>query len=250
MRRALRWARLAVLLSLAPLGLGACAWMYSAPVPLHTESYLASPASQASTLLVLMPGRGDSAGDWAAHGFIEDLRAAGLAFDVVATDAHIGYYMKETIVDRMWNDVLAPARQRGYKQIWIVGASMGGLGALIVASRLPGAVDRVFLLSPYLGPNSLIRDIEAAGGPARWTPTDLSDPYQRVWQWIRKYAEPGAPMPPLMLGFARQEGMAPNHRLLAQILPADRVFEVDGQHGWVAWRQLWQREWAAVARGR
>ena len=56
-------------------------------------------------------------------------------------------------------------------------------------------------------------------------------------------------MPPMVLGFARQEGMAPNHRLLAQILPADRVFEVDGQHGWIAWRQLWKQEFAGFARG-
>ena len=244
MKRAARFGVLACLLS----SLAGCAWMYSAPVPLRTERYPAAPA-RASTLLVLMPGRGDSAGDWAAHGFVSDLRAAGLTFDVVATDATIGYYMKETIVDRMRDDVLAPARAQGYKQIWIVGASMGGLGSLIIASRLPGAVDRVVLLSPYLGPNSLISDIAAAGGPARWKPTYLSDPYQRIWQWLRKYTEPGAPMPQMWLGFARQEGMASNHRLLAQILPADRVFEVDGKHGWVAWRQLWQQEFAGFARG-
>jgi len=232
----------------AALAASTCAWMYSAPVPLHTESYQALPNARASTLLVLMPGRGDKGADWAAHGFVSDLRAAGLTFDVVATDAHIGYYMKETIVERMRDDVLAPARQQ-YKQIWIVGASMGGLGALIVASRLPGAVDRVILLSPYLGPNSLIRDIEAAGGPARWTPTDLTDPYQRIWQWLQKYREPNAPMPPMYLGFARQEGMAPNHRLLAQLLPADRVFEVDGEHGWIAWQKLWHLEFAGFARG-
>jgi len=245
--RALRTLGRCVPLLLAVSG---CAWMYSAPVPLHTERYAAAATGRASTLLVLMPGRGDSAGDWAAHGFISDLRAAGLTFDVLSTNATIGYYLKETIVDRMWTDVLAPARQQGYKQIWVVGASMGGLGTLIVASRLSGAVDRLVLLSPYLGPNSLMREIEAAGGPVRWTPTDPADPYQRVWQWLRKYAEPGAPMPPLWLGFARQEGMAANHRLLAQLLPADRVFEVDGTHGWVAWRQLWQQEFAGFARGR
>ena len=230
------------------LGLSGCAWMYSAPVPLHTESYPVSATSPASTLLVLMPGRGDKATAFAEHGFVTDLRAAGLAVDVVAADAHMGYYMKETIVERMWTDVLAPARQR-YKQIWIVGVSMGGLGSLIVASKLPGAVDRVILLSPYLGPNSLVREIEAAGGPARWTPTDLSDPYQRVWKWLQQYREAGAPMPPLTLGFARQESLATAHRQLAQLLPADRVFEVDGGHNWVSWRQLWQREWVAFARG-
>jgi pimeloyl-ACP methyl ester carboxylesterase len=230
------------------LGVSGCAWMYSAPAPLHTESYPASTAGPASTLLVLMPGRGDKATAFAEHGFVADLRAAGLAVDVVAVDARLGYYLKKTIVERMWTDVLAPARQR-YKQIWILGVSMGGLGSLIVASKLPGAVDRVILLSPYLGPDSLVRDIQAAGGPARWTPTDLSDPFQLVWKWLQQYRQPGAPMPPMTLGFGSKESLAPGHRLLAQLLPADRVFEVEGGHNWVSWRQLWQREWAALAAG-
>lgn len=229
------------------LGVSGCAWMYSAPAPLHTETYAVSTAGPASTLLVLMPGRGDKATAFAEHGFLDDLRAAGLAVDVVAVDARLGYYLKNTIVTRMWTDVLAPARQR-YKQIWILGVSMGGLGSLIVASKLPGAVDRIILLSPYLGPGSLISDIEAAGGPAHWTPTDLSDPYQVVWKWLQQYGEPGAPVPPMTLGFARQESLAPGQRLLAQLLPADSVFEVDGGHNWVSWRQLWQREWPVIAR--
>ena len=80
-----------VSLSSLLLAVSGCAWMYSAPVPLHTESYAAAAPAHASTLLVLMPGRGDSAGDWAAHGFISDLHAAGLSFDVVSTNATIGY---------------------------------------------------------------------------------------------------------------------------------------------------------------
>ena len=233
-------------LALAPAG---CAWMYSAPAPVPTQFYPASPNRQASTLLVLLPGRGDKMTDWAGHGFVDDLKAAGLPIDVVAVDAHIGYYMKETIVDRVRTDVVEPARQRGYRHIWIGGASMGGLGSLILASRLPGTFDRVILLSPYLGPSSLIDQITQAGGPARWTPTDPNDPYQHVWRWLQQYRQPGAPMPVMTLGFANQESLAPAHRLLAQLLPADRVFSIDGKHGWAWWRPLWQRELAAFARG-
>ena len=82
MRRLVTRRALVSAFVLLPGGLAGCAWMYSAPVPLHTESYQASPSTRASTLLVLMPGRGDKAGDWAAHGFVSDLRAAGLTFDV------------------------------------------------------------------------------------------------------------------------------------------------------------------------
>jgi pimeloyl-ACP methyl ester carboxylesterase len=231
------------------LAVSGCAWMYAAPVPLRTELYPASAGAQARTLLVLLPGRGDDMTDFASHGFIDDLRAAGASVDVVAVDARIGYYMKETIVDRLWTDVLEPARKKGYRQIWIAGISMGGLGTLAVASTIPGAADRLILLAPYLGPKRLIGDIEAAGGPARWTPTDTADPYQRIWQWLKKYREPGTVMPKMTLAFGDKDSLAPGLRLLAQLLPADQVLHVDGGHNWVAWRQLWQREWAAVARG-
>jgi pimeloyl-ACP methyl ester carboxylesterase len=242
----LRAARRALPLLLAVSG---CAWMYSAPVPLRMQVYPAAPGAQARTLLVLLPGRGDDMTDFAGHGFIDDLRAAGAPVDVVAVDARIGYYMKETIVDRLWTDVLEPARKKGYRQIWIAGISMGGLGTLAVASTIPGAADRLILLAPYVGPKSLIGDIEAAGGPARWTPTNPGDPYQRIWQWLKKYREPGTVMPKMTLAFGDKDSLAPGLRLLAQLLPADQVLHADGAHNWVTWRQLWQREWAAVARG-
>ena len=237
---------------LAPLllaGLSGCAWMYSAPVPLKTQLYPASASGQARTLLVLLPGRGDAMTAFAEHGFVDDLRAAGAPVDVLAVDARIGYYVKETIVDRLWTDVLEPARRQGYAHVWIAGVSMGGLGTLAVASAKPGAADRLILLAPYVGPQRLLTDIEAAGGPARWTPTDPADPYQRIWLWLKKYREPGTIMPKMTLAFGEQDALAPGHRLLAQLLPADQVLRADGGHNWVVWRQLWQREWAAVARG-
>jgi len=240
---------LALAFAIAACASSGCAWMYSAPTPVATKFYPASPNAQASTLLVLLPGRGDEMTSWAEHGFMDDLRVAGLSIDVIAVDASIGYYMKETIVERVRTDVLEPAHQKGYRHVWIGGASMGGLGALIMASRVPGTFDRVILLSPYLGPSSLIDQIAAAGGPARWTPTDLKDPYQRIWRWLQQYREPGAPMPVMTLGFANQESLATANRLLGQLLPADRVFSMDGKHGWAWWRPLWQREFAAFARG-
>lgn len=231
------------------LALPSCAWMYSAPVPIQTRLYPASPNGSARTLLVLLPGRGDDVTAFADHGFIDDLRATGASVDVVAVDARVGYYMKETIVERLRTDVLEPARRQGYAHVWIAGISMGGLGTLAVASAIPGAADRLIVLAPYLGPERLLRDIEAAGGPARWTPTDPADRYQRIWQWLKRYREPGSIMPKMTLGFGDQDSLAPGLRLLAQLLPGDQVLRVDGGHDWTAWRQIWRRAWAAVARG-
>src|SRR3954470_19293352 len=134
------------------VGAGGCAWMYPTTVPLSLETHRASSTERAPILLVLLPGRGDSASDFAKHGFIDDVRASGLAVDVVAADAHFGYYVRESIVDRVWTDVVEPARRQGYRHIWMGGMSMGGIGSIINARAHPDAYERLFLLAPYLGP--------------------------------------------------------------------------------------------------
>jgi pimeloyl-ACP methyl ester carboxylesterase len=226
-----------------------CAWMYPTVVPLRTLAYPAAAGRRADTLLVLLPGRGDQAASFADHGFVADVHASTLSVDVVAVDAHIGYYMKETIVERVWNDVLLPARQRGYRRIWIAGISMGGLGALAIARVHGDAIERLFLLGPYLGPADLMRQIAAAGGPARWTPNDPNDIYQKLWRWLKGYADPAAQRPALTLGFTTGDRLAPGHRLLSQILPPERVLEGDGGHDWKSWRKLWQRTWSSPPSG-
>jgi hypothetical protein len=41
--------------------------------------------------------------------------------DLVAVDAHLGYYYKRTIIDRLREDVLVPAKVQGYRRIVVVG---------------------------------------------------------------------------------------------------------------------------------
>ena len=243
MSRAGRFAL--VLGCLAGSGAG-CAWMYPTAVPLRTEVSLASPGQRAPILLVLLPGRGDSAADFARHGFIDDVRSSGLAVDVIAADAHFGYYVRQTIVDRVWTDIVEPARRAGYRHIWLGGMSMGGIGSIVNARAHPDAYERLFLLAPYLGPKDLLQQIEAAGGPARWTPTDLSDPYQRVWQWLKQYADPSAVpgLPEIILGFGKDDKLVRGLRVLTPLLPADHVHEIEGKHDWVTWRRVWQPLWA------
>jgi S-formylglutathione hydrolase FrmB len=226
----------------AALALSGCAWMYPTAVPLHDAWYPRAATGSASTLLVLLPGRGDDLQAFAAHGFVDDVRASGAPVDIVAVDAHLGYYLRSTIVDRLWTDVVEPARRRGYAHVWIAGISMGGLGALALAREHGDALERVIVLAPFLGPKDLLEQIAAAGGPARWTPTDPSDRYQRLWAWLGG----PSPKPTLQLAFGTDDRLAPGHRLLAQLLPPDAVLEEAGGHEWVTWRKLWRRLWPAT----
>ena len=204
------------------------------------------PGERAPILLVLLPGRGDSASDFAEHGFIDDVRASGLAVDVVAADAHFGYYIRGSIADRVWTDIVEPARRQGYRHIWIGGMSMGGIGSIVNARAHTDAYERLFLLAPYLGPEALLQQIQAAGGPARWTPTDPDDRYQRVWTWLKQYTEPAvaAGLPEMTLGFGTNDKLESAIRVLAPVLPADHVTEIPGKHDWETWRRIWKAWWA------
>jgi hypothetical protein len=106
----------------------ACSIIYPAPTPIPSISYPAKQDVPSRALLVLLPGRHDTAADFQKHGFVRVARESGAPVDLVAADAQYGYYIARTLGQRLAEDVFAPARARGYRSFWISGISMGGLG--------------------------------------------------------------------------------------------------------------------------
>src|ERR1043165_3038605 len=102
-------------------------------------------------LVVFLPGRGDRAEDFEGRGLLAAAREAGLRADVLAVDAHLAYYYKRVITERLWEDVVLPARARGYRRLWLVGISLGGLGSTSLAKEHPDAVAGILAVAPYLG---------------------------------------------------------------------------------------------------
>lgn len=222
--------------------LTACSW---APAPTQPMGKIAQPAERRSdTLLVFLPGRGDRGPDFVDNGFMEV--GAGRGYDMLAADAHFGYYMSETIVDRLHEDVIQPARTRGYERIWLLGISAGGLGAGLYASAHPGMIDGLILLAPYPGDEALVQDIAGAGGLEAWAgqSTAGEDWQRRHWRWLKK-ATGDADSPRIVLGYGRDDRFAEAGDLLAGRLPPDRVFRLEGGHRWPVWRDLWERIAAA-----
>ena len=68
------------------------------------------------------------------------------------------------IVERIREDIIIPAKARGYRNIWMLGISMGGMGAIWYDRTHPGDVNGLILLSPYLGEKTIVETIEKAGG--------------------------------------------------------------------------------------
>ena len=233
----MRLRRLLALPGLAAL-LSSCWWIpRDAVVPLRTIAHPGT-AAPGGDLIVFLPGRGDRPEDFERRGLLAAARSAGVTADVLAVDAHLGYYQKRVIVERLWEDVVLPARARGYRRLWFVGISLGGLGSLLLSQHHPDAAAGIFALAPYLGEKGLAAEIESAGGLARWTGAAGKDDFRGLWGWLRGYAT-GEERPRLWLAYGEADRYAYGHRLLGAALPRDEVQTTAGGHDWTAWKRLW-----------
>ena len=225
----------------ALLAVAGCVRPRPASVPLRTVSYPGS--GQPRTLVVLLPGRRDSPEDFGRERFPEIAARAGAEVDMIAVDAHPAYYANRTVVERLREDVIAPARRR-YDRIWLVGISIGGTGTLLYAGQHPEDVNGLVIFAPYLGDGPMIREIAAAGGIRGWRPPDplAPDDFQRrLWVWLKGYEGGPEGRLPLYLGLGRSDGFARANGMAAEALPPERVFTAPGGHGWKAWRNLWEQ---------
>jgi pimeloyl-ACP methyl ester carboxylesterase len=198
-------------------------------------------ASPARDLLVCLPGIGDHAKDFEEWGFVDLVHAHPWAADVLLVDAHYGYYADRTILEQLHRDVLLPASGCGYRAIWLAGVSMGGLGALLYASRYQNDVRGVIAIAPFLGTHTLLNEITAAGGPALWISSiDPSDEIRTVWSWLASETRRRPAAPDIFLAFGESDTFVAAHHLLASCLPSTHVLVAPGGHRWPVWRQLWK----------
>ncbi len=123
---------LALLVVLMTGTLFGCSPSRPTKVPIDTLFY-GTGGENGGTLIVFLPGYGSAARDFEKNGFVETVRAQNPSIDVTSVDAHFGYYKERTLVERLRQDAIHPAMQSRYEEIWIVGTSMGGLGAVLFA---------------------------------------------------------------------------------------------------------------------
>ncbi|HBL26952.1 MAG TPA: alpha/beta hydrolase [Acidobacteria bacterium] len=192
-------------------------------------------------LVVFLAGRGDTPEHFVRNGFPEALRRAGSGCALMGADAHLGYFIDRSVGRRLQEDVVAPAKVRGFQEIWLVGISLGGFGSLLYTKDHTGDIAGIVALAPYLGSRSLIDEIAAAGGAAAWAPHEIprEKDLPAFWAWLKGYRHPDAEHPPLFLTYGRSDRFARANGLLADLLPDDHVFPVRGGHTWAAWRRGW-----------
>jgi pimeloyl-ACP methyl ester carboxylesterase len=215
----------------------------STNAPLKTLYYKTEENVSQKNMIIFLRGRGGSHEDFASDGLINDVKTRNLPYDMAAPNAHFGYYFGETLVSRLKADIIEPARAKGYETFWLVGFSMGGLGALMYTRQHPEDVEGVCVISPFLGYDKIIREIADAGGVHHWDPGeyDPNNDWQRMfWHWLKQSASSELLFPRLYLGYGTEDSFAAAHGLLGALLPHDHVFTTSGGHTPKTMKKLWR----------
>lgn len=224
---------------LAMLQVG-CAW-----IPRKTEApvrmLIDEGPADAQELVVLIPGRLTTPEEMDREGFTGLVRQAYPKARIVRPDLHIGYYRKRAAVDRIHHDIVLPARADGIDQVTMVGISMGGLGAMMYDLEHPGVADELVMLSPFLGEEDVIQEIQSAGDLQNWLPGEPSErDYSRMlWKRIQEREKSGGTASPIHLGCGLADRLSPASRLAERELPmkSTPIWQTGG-HDWATWRAL------------
>lgn len=220
------------------LALSGCGFLRPARAPMERVSYREQGPARARGAIVLMPGFGDGPAAFDEHGFVGVLARHAPGYDIYAADAHFGYYRKHTLLERLERDVIGPLRARGYRELWLAGASLGGFGAVAYARSHPEGIRGVMLFAPYMGPREVIEQVQKQGVCAyREQPGAVDDEasFARAnFAWLRKQACEDRSVS-LFLAVGASDRLLAANRLLGDALDPAHVRILPGGHGWRVW---------------
>jgi pimeloyl-ACP methyl ester carboxylesterase len=202
-----------------------------------------APGGEADILLIMLPGAGIGAGDFAEQGMVAAVQNLAPSVEVIVAHPDMGLYLEDGVTEVLHHAVVEPALARGRTRIWLLGISLGGMGALLYASAHRRHIEGIILLAPFLGTRGTIAELTRAGGLTNWSATTsaATEPEQRLLTWLQaQLAKPDA-TPALYLGYAAQDRFAPAHKLLAALLPPAHIAIAPGGHDWPSWSALWHQ---------
>lgn len=192
-------------------------------------------------LLVMLPGMGMEADEFAAHGFVSAVHDRRLPIDIIAARPELDLYLEGKIAKALHDAVIAPGMARGYRRLWLLGISVGGMGALLYTAARLASVDGLVLLAPFLGTPGTLAEVSAAGGITAWSPQNSRATVieRKMLLWTQDFLTNLPDRPALYLGYGRRDRFALGHGLLAQHLPPQRVVVGEGGRDWETWTSLW-----------
>ncbi|MGH8107516.1 MAG: serine aminopeptidase domain-containing protein [Arenimonas sp.] len=204
-------------------------------------------------LVVVLPGRGDDVARLKSGGIAQAIQGAMPEADVMLTGIGFAYYMEGRMPQRLREEIILPARMRGYQEIWLVGASMGGMGALMYDREYPGDAHGLVLLAPYLGSRKVLNEIDAAGGLKSWdagpaSPAIDGNNYDReLWRYLKSWQKENySRSRNVWLAYGSKDRLSATMPPLEQLLDSRQVLLREGGHAWVVWTPAAKEIFAAI----
>src|SRR5260221_5754268 len=189
-------------------------------------------------VLALLSGAYSEPEDFVREGFPEAVRAHGIGADIVMGAVRAAWFADGSIVGRIREAIVLPARERGGSRLWLAGISLGGLAALSYAARHEEDIEGIVLISPYPATREVLREMDEAGGLGQWKPVipPDGDLEREAWLWLAASREG---RPPVHCYFASGDRFAPGQRRMAEAVAPERGREIPRGHGRHALRALW-----------
>ncbi|MDQ3287532.1 MAG: alpha/beta hydrolase-fold protein [Pseudomonadota bacterium] len=246
--------RIGVLLGCTAILLAACTARGDHTQPIPTVLFPAPDAAQ--RLVVVLPGRVDDLASLRRSGVVGTIHRHWPDADVVLAELTMSYYLDGDAPRKLHEQVIAPARGRGYAEVWVAGASLGGMGGIMYDRAYPGELDGIVLLAPYLGEPPILREIARDGGITQWDPGPRQDisagNWQReMWRHLQSWSVDPERTRNIWLAYGRRDRLRSSMPALASLLPDGNVLVRPGGHSWQVWSPaLGEALEAASARGR
>jgi pimeloyl-ACP methyl ester carboxylesterase len=224
------------------LSLTGCFNLGDARQPIPQTLIPGSGQADKKTLVIVLPGRADKVEVMQEFGVAQAIHAGWPEVDVQLTSATLAYYTDGGLPQRIREQFIEPARARGYQRLILMGASMGGMGTLVVDEGNPGEFDSLVLLAPYLGRARVMREIEAAGGIQAWEPgpkpavVDRSNfDRELLWRQIQSFTDDPASRQRVWLAYGREDSLAKTVPFISPALAPEQILPREGGHKWVVW---------------
>lgn len=151
----------------------------------------------------------------------------------VAVNAHMGYYKDAAILGQFEEDILTPYAPWPKR---LVGVSLGGFGACILASEWPERYEELILVAPFLGKSRFLQQ-RVRPGFLEMFPED--SPRERALTRVWRFLQDEERQVKVTILIGEDDRLIEGARLAEELAPNLTLRTGPGGHGWETWVELW-----------
>jgi len=239
---------------LLALMLSSCASLEQTQALIPAETIAARAPGDGKRLVIVLPGRGDDLAGLKATGIAAVIQEQMPDAEVVLVGLTFPYYTEGRSVQRLHEEIVLPARARGRSEVYLAGASMGGMGVLLYEREYPNQLSGLVLMAPYMGGAAVIEEIRAAGGLRHWRAGPRPDQVngdnvaREEWRVAQSWLDNPGRAQRVWLICGQGDAFHPAAQLLGALLPAGNYIAPAGGHSWRVWKEGASAAFSQVAR--